>query len=238
MAGFLDLLGWGDTGWSDDLFRGLLVTVQISIGAYLAGLGIGGLVAWVKLSGPRWAVALANGYSTVCRAVPEILLIIILFYAGQSALNGALAAMGLEDVGISGFAAAIVVLGLVQGAYASEIIRGAILAIPKGQVEAARAYGFQGVALFRRITLPAIVPFALPGLANLWMIIMKDSTLISVVGYNELLFTAKQAAGSSKYYFGFYLLVGAIYYALTLLSNVLISRIDARVRRWMPRSAS
>jgi polar amino acid transport system permease protein len=94
------------------------------------------------------------------------------------------------------------------------------------------------VALFRRITLPAIVPFALPGLANLWMIIMKDSTLISVVGYNELLFTAKQAAGSSKYYFGFYLLVGAIYYALTLLSNVLISRIDARVRRWMPRSAS
>ncbi|MFN8829812.1 MAG: ABC transporter permease [Labrys sp. (in: a-proteobacteria)] len=238
MAGFFDLLGWGDSGWGDDLFRGLLVTVQISIGAYLAGLAIGGLVAWLKLSGPRWAVTLANGYSTVCRAVPEILLIIILFYAGQSALNSAVAALGFEDVGISGFAAAIVVLGLVQGAYASEIIRGAILAIPKGQIEAARAYGFEGAALFRRITLPAIVPFALPGLANLWMIIMKDSTLISVVGYNELLFTAKQAAGSSKYYFSFYLLVGAIYYALTILSNILIARIDARVRRWMPRGAS
>lgn len=238
MAGFIDLLAWGDSGWSDDLLRGLVVTVEISIGAYLTGLLIGGFVAWVKLSGPRWAVIIANGYSTICRAVPEILLIIILFYAGQAALNELLASAGFTDVAVSGFAAAVVVLGLVQGAYASEIIRGAVLAIPRGQIEAARAYGFGGFALFRRITLPAIVPFALPGLANLWMIIMKDSTLISVVGYNELLFTAKQAAGSTKYYFSFYLLIGVIYYALTLISNVLIARLEARVRRWMPRGAT
>lgn len=238
MAQFLDLLAWGDAGWSDDLARGLLVTIEISIGAYLTGLAIGGFVAWIKLTGSRTAIAIANAYSTICRAVPEILLIIILFYAGQSALNTAVGAMGMEDIGISGFAAAIIVLGLVQGAYASEIIRGAVLAVPKGQIEAARAYGFGGIRLFRRITLPAIVPFALPGLVNLWMIIMKDSTLISVVGYAELLFAAKQAAGSTKYYFSFYLLIGAIYYALTLLSSLLIGRLEARVRRWMPRGAT
>jgi polar amino acid transport system permease protein len=146
--------------------------------------------------------------------------------------------LGFEDaVNISGFAAAIVVLGLVQGAYASEIIRGAILGIPKGQIEAAKAYGHDGIGLFRRITLPALVPYALPGLANLWMVILKDSALISVVGSMELLNTAKQAAGSTKYYFSFYLIVGVLYYLITIASNVLIGSIERRVRRWMPRGA-
>jgi polar amino acid transport system permease protein len=142
-----------------------------------------------------------------------------------------------EAVNISGFAAAIVVLGLVQGAYASEIIRGAIGAIPKGQTEAARAFGHDGWSLFRRITLPALLPYALPGLANLWMIVLKDSALISVVGSMELLNTAKQAAGSTKYYFSFYLLVGILYYAITLLSNGVIGVFEARLRRWMPGGA-
>jgi polar amino acid transport system permease protein len=236
MAGFFNLLGWGDTGWSDDLLRGLLVTIEISVGAFLMGLVIGGFAAWVKLRGPAWAAALANSYSTICRAVPEILLIIILFYAGQSALNALLLGLGFGDVGISGFAAAVLVLGLVQGAYASEILRGGVLAIPSGQVEAARAFGIEGFTRFHRMTLPAIIPFALPGLANLWMIIVKDSTLISVVGYNELMFTTKQAAGATKYYFSFYLLVAAIYYVITLASTTLIRLMEARVRRWTPRT--
>jgi polar amino acid transport system permease protein len=237
MGGFFNLLGWGDAGWGDDLLVGLMVTLEISLGAFIMGLAIGGLAAWVKLKGSSWAVGIANLYSTICRAVPEILLIILLFFAGQTALNAALTALGFADVGISGFAAAITVLGLVQGAYASEILRGAILAIPKGQIEAARAYGLEGTTLFRRITVPAIIPFALPGLANLWMVLVKDSTLISVVGYNELMFTTKQAAGATKYYFSFYLLVAAIYYGITLISNVLIKSIENRVRRWMPRAA-
>jgi len=233
--GFFSLLGWGDAGWSDDLAFGLLITLEISVGAFLVGLGIGGLAAWAKLRGPRWAVALANAYSTVCRAVPEVLLIIILFYAGQAALNGLLAGIGLNNLNISGFAAATIVLGLVQGAYTSEILRGAVLAIPRGQVEAARAYGIGGFTLFRRITLPAIVPFALAGLSNLWMVIIKDSTLISIVGYNELMFTTKQAAGGTKYYFSFYLLTAGIYYVITLASSAGIRVIESRVRRWMPR---
>jgi polar amino acid transport system permease protein len=237
MDGFFQLLSFGDGGWADDLLHGAVVTLQISAGGFVVGLLIGGLAAWVKLRGSPWAVAAAHAYTSICRSVPEILLIIILFYAGQTALNALMAAFGAENVGISGFAAAVTVLGLVQGAYASEILRGAVLAIPKGQVEAARAFGIHGFTLFRRMTIPAIVPYALPGLANLWMIIIKDSTLISVVGYNELMFTAKQAAGATKYYFSFYLLVGVIYYLITILSNIAIRSLETRVRRWMPRMA-
>ena len=236
---FLHLLGWGEDSWSHQLFLGLVATVEISAGGYLVGLLIGGLGAWAKLRGGRRAVAIANAYSTVCRAVPEVLLIIILFYAGQSALDSIVEGLGYdpENVGISGFAAAVIVLGLVQGAYASEILRGAVLSIPRGQVEAAQAFGFHGFGLFRLIILPTLLPYALGGLANLWMVIIKDSALISVVGYNELLFTAKQGAGSTKYYFSFFLLAGGLYYIMTLLSNLVIHRIERRIRRWMPRVA-
>ena len=236
-ANFFDLLSWGDAGWGDDLARGVAVTLEISIGAFATGIVIGGFAAWVKLRGPKWAVMLANFYSTICRAVPDLLLILLLFYAGQSALNALLAALGAKDMGISGFAAAIVVLGLVQGAYASEILRGAVLAIPKGQVEAATAYGLEGMTRFRRVTVPAVVPFALAGLSNLWMAILKDSALISVVGTSELLFTAEQAAGSTKFYFAFYLTVAIIFYAITVVSNAFIYLVESRVRRWMPRAA-
>ncbi len=194
-------------------------------------------MAWTKIHGAPWARALAFGYSTICRAVPDLLLILLLFYAGQSALNSLLALVGVSDISVSGFAAAIVVLGLVQGAYASEILRGAILAIPKGQIEAAHAFGIQGFALFRRITLPLIVPLALGGLSNLWMAILKDSVLVSVVGTNELLFTAMQAGGSTKDYFTFYLAAAAIFYGITLVSNAGLRLIEARVRRWMPNVA-
>lgn len=223
-------------GWGINLLHGLFVTLEISIGGYLTGLMIGGLVGWVKLGGPRWAVVLANAYSTVCRAVPEILLILILFYAGQSGLNALTDALGFGTVGISGFFAAIAVLGVVQGAYASEILRGAVLAVPRGQIEAARAFGMHGGGLFRRTILPLMFPYAFPGLCNLWMSILKDSVLVSVVGYGELTFTAAQAAGATKLYFQFYVLLGVIYYLVTQFSNIFIRIFESRVRRWMPRA--
>jgi polar amino acid transport system permease protein len=126
------------------------------------------------------------------------------------------------------------VLGVVQGAYQTEVIRGAIVAIPRGQIEAARAYGMGTVLRLRRIVAPSMLPIALPGLANLWMILLKDTALISVVGFSELLYVGKQAAGSSKHYFFFYLVVGAIYLVMTLGSNVVIRFLERRLRRGMP----
>jgi polar amino acid transport system permease protein len=220
--------------WGPVLLEGALVTLQISLGAFVLGLLIGLVVAMGKLSGRAPVVVVANTYITVCRAVPELLLILLLYYAGSDLVNAVLEWMGREPVEINGFVSGVVVLGIVQGAYASEIIRGAILAIPAGHIEAARAFGCSKGLIVRRILIPEMMPFALAGLSNLWMTLLKDSALISVVGYNELLFTAKQAAGSTKMYLLFYLSVGAMYLVITLLSNGVVARIEARFRRWMP----
>lgn len=222
------------SGWGWNLLHGLLVTMEISVGGYVVGLSIGSVVAWAKLRGSKKVVILANVYSTVCRSVPEILMVLVLYYAGQEALNKVLAILNVGEMGISGFAVAILVLGLVQGAYASEILRGAVLAIPRGQLEAAKAYGLHGFNIFRRTIAPLMLPHAFGGLSNLWMVILKDSVLVSVVGYGELTFTATQVAGATKMYFSFYLLLGAIYYALTRISLVLLNIMEGGFRRWVP----
>jgi polar amino acid transport system permease protein len=220
--------------WGAALFNGALITLQISFGAFAVGLIVGLAVALAKLSGNTWLQPFANAYTTVCRAVPELLLILLLYYAGSDAINALLALGGHEQVDINGFAAAVTVLGIVQGAYAAEIIRGAVLAIPYGHIEAAKAYGLSRSRMIRRIILPAMLPYALAGLANLWLVLIKDSALISVVGYNELLFTSKQAAGSTRQYLLFYLAVAAIYLSFTLLSNAVFYRFERNFRRWMP----
>lgn len=234
MQSYLDLVGFGAQGWGPALLRGLLVTLQISFGAFLVGMLIGLGAASAKLSGPRPLAAIARGYTTLCRAVPELLLILLLYYVGSMGLNQLFAWLGYGDVKLNGTVVAIAVLGLVQGAYASEIFRGAIQAIPYGQIEAARAYGMHGFGLFRRVTLPIMAPNALAGMANLWVNLIKDSALISVVGTNELLYTAKQAAGSTRSYLTFYLTAAALYYLLTVLSNLFSGWLERRFRRWIP----
>lgn len=234
MTSAVDLIGLGSQGWGRALLQGLWMTLQISAGAFVVGIVIGLLVACGKLSGSRPLVAAMRVYTTLFRAVPELLMILLLYYVGSMGLNVALDWAGFAPMNINGELVAIVVLGMVQGAYASEIFRAAILAIPHGQIEAARAFGLSGSGLFRRVTLPMMAPFALAGMANLWINLIKDSALISVVGTNELLYTAKQAAGSTRQYLLFYLSAAALYYLVTLLSNYLSGRLERRIRRWMP----
>nr|WP_200952403.1 ABC transporter permease subunit [Mesorhizobium sp. Root552] len=208
--------------------RGLLSSVQIALGAYGLGLliGIGG--AYGRLYGGPVVRDLLGLYTTVVRAVPELVLILMLYFAGTDLVNRILIAFGHQPVDINGLVAGIGVLGIVQGAYSTEVLRGAILSIPQGQIEAARAYGMPPGLLLRRITLPAMLPFAIPGLANLWLIATKDTALLAIVGFNELTQTTRLAAGATKAYFTFFLAAGALYLALTLFSNVII----ARVERW------
>jgi polar amino acid transport system permease protein len=227
-------LGMDPDGWGVAMIQGAFVTLEISLGAFAVGIVLGMLGAGAKLSGVRVLVVLANAYTTLCRAIPELLLILLLFYAGTDALNLLMEGIGAGDMVVNGFVTAVFVLGVVQGAYAAEIIRGAILAIPYGQIEAARAFGSSPGLVFRRVTLPAMAPYALAGLSNLWLVLIKESALISVVGYTELLSTAKQAASSTREYLHYYLIVGAIYFAITKLSNLVFQRIERRFGRWMP----
>ena len=169
--------------WMPALMQGAVVTLQISVGAFLIGLVIGLAVALVKLKAGAVGQGIANSYTTICRSVPELLLILLLYYAGSDLINQIAQSLGYENLEINGFAVAVVVLGIVQGAYIAEILRGAILAVPFGQIEAARALAMPAHLYTRRIILPAMMPYAIGGLSNLWLILIKDSALISVVGY-------------------------------------------------------
>jgi polar amino acid transport system permease protein len=126
--------------------------------------------------------------------------------------------------------AAVLVLGFVQGAYATEVLRAAMLAIPLGQIEAAKAYGMSPFLIFRRITLPAMLPYAIPGLANLWLIVTKDTALIAIVGYTELALATRQAAGNTKLYLTFFMAAGLIYLLITLVSQKGFAILERRVR--------
>jgi polar amino acid transport system permease protein len=234
---YLDLLRYGDKGWGDELLAGTLLTLQISFCGYLIGLGLGLLGAWAKLSGNRTMFLVSETYTTLVRAVPELLLILLLYYSGSEAIARVLALIGQgEQIQVNGFAAAVATLGFVQGAYSTEVLRGAILSVPKGQMEAAKAYGMPAVLRFRRILFPLMFRYALPGLNNLWVNILKDSSLISVVGLSELVFTSKTAASGTKHYFFFYTVAGLVFMVLTTLSNVGVGVLERRVNRGVRRA--
>ncbi|MGE0119994.1 MAG: ABC transporter permease [Dongiaceae bacterium] len=229
---WLDLLSLGDQGWGDELLRGAWLTLQISVCSYLVGMMLGLVGAGAKLSGHRWALWIADLYTTIVRAVPELLLIILIYYTGTSALQNLLGAIGLgEGIEVSAFGAAVAALGFIAGAYMTEIFRGAILAVPKGQMEAARAYGMPPTLRFRRILFPQMIRYALPGLGNLWLIVLKDSSLISVVGFYELLFSGKQAAASTRMYFFFYTVTALAFLALTVVSMIGSHMLERRAGR-------
>lgn len=226
-----EALSFGPAGYGDELLWGAVMTLAIAVSAYVLGLLIGIVGALTKLNGSRLSRAIMDGYTTLVRAVPELILILLLYYAGTAALNVLLERLGLGTFAINGFIAAVCVLGFVQGAYSTEVLRAAIMAIPVGQLEAARAYGMSSWQEFRRIVLPAMLPYALPGLANLWLIVTKDSALIAVVGYTELALATRQAAGNTKMYFTFFMFAGAIYLAISLFSQKGFNMLEARVRR-------
>lgn len=229
------LLALNPPGWGGVLLQGFWHTLQIAVGGYSLGLLIGMFGALGKLYGGPIIRDLLEVYTTVVRAVPELVLILILYYAGTDLLNQMLAVFGYGKVDISGLAAGIFVIGVVQGAYSTEVLRCAIKAIAPGQIEAARAFGMPPSKMLRRITIPAMLPFAIPGLANLWLISTKDTALLAVVGFSELTLVTRQAAGTTKHYLLFFMTAGVLYLALTLISNVFIGIIERRARRGFAR---
>ncbi|MFD1808506.1 ABC transporter permease [Gemmobacter lanyuensis] len=217
-----------------NLLRGLANSVLIAAGAFGLGLGLGTLGAFGKLYGGPVLRDLLAVYTTVVRAVPELVLILILYYAVTDSVNQILLAFGYERIQISGLAAGIAVLGVVQGAYATEVLRGAIQSVPVGQIEAARAMGMPPGLLARRVTLPLMLANALPGLANLWLIATKDTALLAVVGFAELTQQTRQAAGATKAYFTFFMAAGLLYLLLSILSTWGFARLERRARRGLP----
>lgn len=234
LAAARDLLALSPPGWGGNLLRGLAASLQIAGGAFAMGLVIGLAGAWGKLNGGPVTRDLLAVYTTVVRAVPELVLILILFYVGTDLINQAARAMGYGRVEISGIAAGIWVLGIVQGAYATEVLRGAMNAVPPGQTDAARAYGMSTLTVMRRVTVPLMLSHALPGLANLWLIATKDTALLAIVGFAELTLETRQAASSTRAYFTFFLAAGMLYLMVTLVSSLVFGLLERRARRGQP----
>jgi polar amino acid transport system permease protein len=232
---FPEVLTFGRTGFADELLRGAVSTLYIAAFAFIIGMSLGLIGAAAKLYGGPVSRLVANFYTTVIRAVPDLVLLLFLFFAGTRGISTVGEWVGYGPVNVNGTLAAILVLGFVQGAYATEVLRGAIQALPTGQIEAAKAYGMSPLQTFNRIIFPAMLPNAIPGLSNLWLEAIKGTALIMVTGASaELAQSTKNAASFTKNYFMFYFISLLIYYGMTKVSNIFIYRLERHVRRGQP----
>ncbi|MFT4013508.1 MAG: ABC transporter permease subunit [Paracoccus sp. (in: a-proteobacteria)] len=230
----LKLLAWGDTGWGDELARGFLMTLVVSAVAYLMSMGFGLLGASGKLSRNRYLRLAADIYTTVVRSLPELLMILLVYFSVAGVAERGLKALGLvgRDFEFSAFWAAVFALAFVSGAFMTEVLRAAIQAVPKGQVEAATAIGMPQRRIFCRIVFPQMIRHAVPGLGNLWLGMTKESSLVAVLGtFSELLYTGYRAAGATKQYGFFYMVIALFFLFISLVSMLAISRIEKRVER-------
>lgn len=208
------------------LMQGLKITLALAISTVIVGLILGMLLALAKMSPRPWLSRPAFAVTNLLRGIPEFLVLLIIYYGGSQLLGWL---FGGGDV--SPFLAGLTALSLVFAAYASETFRGAFQSVPKGQVEAGRAYGFNGWQCFRRIQLPQIWKVAIPGLGNLWQGTVKDTALVSVIGLDDLMRKANQAAQGTREPFNFYLAASLIFLVITLVSMSLIAMAERRARR-------
>lgn len=223
----LDLHGYG---WM--LWAGVRLTLLVGICALLVAILLGLIGAWGKLSHNPVARVAANTYTTVIRGVPELLLLLIVFYGTPTLIQNILEGFGYDIVlDINPFVAGVATLGFIYGAFSTEVFRGAILAVPKGQIEAAYAAGMSHVQMVRRVLMPQVWRFALPGLGNVWMVLIKATALISVIQLPELMRNADIAARAVRLPFTFYFAASLIYLGITVVSMLGQHRVEAWARR-------
>ena len=217
----LTILSWGDSGWGDEFFYATLITMSVATCSFAFGIVLAAGAATMKLSNYRVLHMLANGYTTVVRGIPELLIIYLIFYGG----NGILMSIAKDVfdyhqyIELPIFLMGVLCIGLSSGAYSTEVIRGAVLAVPIGTIEAAKAIGMNTSTRFRRILLPQVARFALPGLGNVWQLTLKETSLISVIGLAEIVRIAQIGAGSEKEPFTFFLAGLILFLILASLSD-------------------
>ncbi len=211
------------------LISGTGVTVALALGSLFLSVVLGLLGAGAKLSKSRSLQRTAAFYTTLVRGVPDLVLMMLLFYGGQQLLNDLGSATGLWDyLEINQFTAGVTAIGFVFGAYMTETFRGAILAIPRGQIEAGISCGMTSLTIFRRITWPQMVRHALPSFTNNWLVLIKATALVSVIGLHDLVWNASSAGRSVRQEFTFMLAVLVIYLVLTAFSEAGLRWLDRR----------
>lgn len=220
------------SGYTAQLLQGATVTLAVVAVAVAIGSCLGVLGALAKLNGGRFAGTVAEAYTAVIRGVPDLITILIIYFGGTIALSRLFG----RPVEVNEFWAGSAALGLVFGAYTTEIFRGAIQSVPRGQLEAARALNLPRIATFLLVVFPQAWRLALPAFGNQSIILMKQTSLISVVGLEELMRASAIAAGATREPFTWYAAAAAIYLVLTGVSTVLLKRAEARASRGLARA--
>lgn len=217
------------------ILHGSWLVLQVGLASLGVAMLLGLMGAFGKLSRHKPAVILASTYSTLIRGIPDLVLMLLIFYGGQIGLNAVLERLGEFDyIEIDPFAAGVLTIGFIYGAYMTETFRGAILAIPRGQIEAGRAYGMSAWLVFRRITWPQMVRLALPGLTNNWLVLMKSTALVSLLGLQDMTYLAKQAGAAARGDIPnapllFLAFAALIYLAFTSLSMLMLRWLERRL---------
>ena len=228
----MELLAFGDSGWGDELFYATLMTIAVSITAMIIGFSFAAIFTPLKLSKNKLFNFIANSYTTVIRGVPELLVIYLFFFGGTGAVMFVASIFGYNEyIEINAFITGAFAIGIISGAYSTEVFRGAVQSIDKGQFEAANVLGLGKFGKFFKIILPQTLRLAIPNLSNVWQITLKDTSLISVTGLVEIMRQSYIAAGSTRDPLFFYSFAAVLYLLLTFLSMKLINRLEVKYNR-------
>ncbi len=216
-------------GYGLSIFEGTILTLEVSLASLFIAMLLGICGALAKLSGARSLRLVAQIYTTIIRGIPDLVLMLLIFFGGQIFINQLGPMLGYDEyIDINPFIAGVSTIGFIFGAYMTETFRGAILAVNRGQLEAGTAYGMSGFMVFRRITLPQMVRHALPGFGNNWLVLIKTTALVSIIGLDDMVRKAGLAAGATRKPFTFYLVVAINYLLLTSISIYILKQLERR----------
>lgn len=235
-------------GYEASLFKGAILTIEVALLSLTLAVFLGMLGALAKMAPYRWARAIATLYTTIIRGIPDLVLMMLIFFGGQILLNNSLYSINewlnewftssdpshewtayLPDyIDVSPFIAGVLTIGFIFGAYMAETFRGAIMAVDKGELEAAKAYGMSTALAFRRILLPQMIRHALPGFGNNWLVLLKTTALVSIIGLEDMVRVSALAAGSTKMPFTFYMAVALIFLFFTAISTGALKLVERK----------
>ena len=215
-------------GYLPSILEGTALTVQVALASLAVSVVLGLIGAMFKMAHSKPLVWMAELYSTIVRGVPDLVWMLLLFFGVQMLINDFCTYMDWPAPEINSFFAGVMTIGFIFGAYMTETFRGAIMAVPKGQMEAGLAYGMSPLRVFLRITFPQMVRFALPSFSNNWLVLVKSTALVSVIGLNDVMYRADTAKSITQEPFTVYAVVGGIFLAITSVSDFALKRLEKR----------
>jgi|TARA_B110000971_G_C19907978_1_gene453189 octopine/nopaline transport system permease protein len=225
----MELLSFGDSGWGDELLRATVVTIAVAVVALFIGFFFAAFIVTFKLSKNKILNFLGNAYTIIFRGVPELLIIYLLFFGGSGAVMYLAKIFGYNDyIEINAFLTGALSIGIISGAYSTEVLRGAIQSVKKSQFESAEALGLKKIVYFFKVIMPQVLRIALPNIGNVWQITLKDTSLISITGLVEIMRQSYMAAGFTRNPLFFYLFAGFLYLILTTFSMHIFNKLEKK----------